>query len=275
MSVDKHLVDNYPAIRNATEVERLHLQHDLVVNALGSLLLCPFDLTAPNVRVLDIGSADGWWLTQLRKKLNHPESATLIGTDIAPYPNTTENVVMHNFKTPFPEEWKSSFDLVQLRAVLSNVPGDASTDLIKRVIELLKPGGFIQLVDGAMPSGQVEADAKPHMQFFVTLGNFLNNNGLNASQGAKAAQSLKDAGQGMLEDIGVKDGRMLLGKGAILEESSWQWLSFMQRQVGPKFVLSGLMSQDELDKLQLQMLEEAKQVGFDLPWYATWARKAA
>ena len=56
----EQLDDRYPAERNATGSSRLRAQHDLVVHVLGGLLLCALDTARENLRILDIGIADGW-----------------------------------------------------------------------------------------------------------------------------------------------------------------------------------------------------------------------
>ena len=172
----KQFVDNYPGERTTTETDRLHAQHDLVVHAFGGLLLCPLDTARSNLRILDIGTADGWWLHCLRRELTHPESATLLGTDIAPYPDAVEGVIIHDFRREFATEWQGTFDLVQLRAVLASA-GEAANDLVQRALELLKPGGYIQIVDSGMPSGQIDPNDKPSTQFFKRVGNMLNAQG--------------------------------------------------------------------------------------------------
>lgn len=269
----QQLVDNYPSLRDITETERLHLQHELVINAFGSLVVCPVNLDRENLRVLDVGTADGWWLEQLRKELKHPESAALIGTDIAPYPGIKENVISHNFKTPFPEEWKGSFDLIQLRAVLSNVPGKASVDLLRRVIGLLKPSGYIQVVDGTLPSGELHASMKPSEEFFTRLGNFLKSNGLSESQGQFAAELLRTAGEGLVDDLDSMEKRLTLGKERSREETDFAWLRGMADVSGRAYLAKGLMNHDDFERLRLAVLEEARQDGIPWPWYAAWARR--
>ena len=272
----KEPVDNYPGNRNTSENHRLHVQHDLVVNAFGSLTVCPIDLSKENLRVLDIGTADGHWLTEIRKQLEHPESATLIGTDVAPYPDTTENVKIHNFKTPFPDDWKNGFDLIQLRAVLSNVPDDAAVDLLKRAIELLKPGGYIQSIDSAVPSGELAGSENPSVRFFTTLGNFLNMSGLTSDQGANAGAILKAASEGNLGEVESSQRIMRLGKGSssAIEAISYDWIRGLIGAAGEAVVEAGLMSSDEVDEVREGMLEEAKNDGITVPWYAAWGRKA-
>ena len=169
-------VDNYPGERTTTETTRLHAQHDLVVDALDGELLCPLNTSQQGLRILDIGTADGWWLHCVRKKLAHPETAELIGTDIAPYPDAVENVTIHDFREAFPQEWQGRFDMIQLRAVMASA-GSSALDVVSRALALLKRGGHIQLVDSSMPSGELLDTDKPSIQFFKRVGNLLANQG--------------------------------------------------------------------------------------------------
>ena len=122
----------------STETARLALQHDLVVGTFGIILPQDFDTTRRYLHILDVGTANGHWLHEVSKILSERDTATLIGTDIAPCPETEETVIVHDFRTPFSAAWKGTFDLVQLRAVLANVPANEAVDLVRRSVELLK-----------------------------------------------------------------------------------------------------------------------------------------
>lgn len=107
----------YPDYRHAAEARRLRMQGSLVVDALGgSLLLCPLDVEIPDLRILDSATADGHFLTLVRDQLAHPESAELVGTDIAPFPplDLPDNITLEkqDVLQPWPQKWESYFDLV-------------------------------------------------------------------------------------------------------------------------------------------------------------------
>lgn len=58
----------YPAQRTLSESERLKAQHVLYKAFLG-YVLAPIDLKAPNLNILDSGTADGLWLADLAPEL--------------------------------------------------------------------------------------------------------------------------------------------------------------------------------------------------------------
>lgn len=271
--------DNYPGERTIVETSRLHTQHNLVVAALDGLILCPADLSRPSLRFLDVGTADGYFLSQLRSQLPHPDSTTLVGTDIAPYPDPAVPITIHNFKTPFPDDWKESFDFVQMPACLANSPGDEAVGLIRRLLELVKPGGWLQLVDGTMQTGALLETDRPSMKLFKIMGNFLSSLGMDACQGPRVAELLREAGGEIVDgdSAGAKSAAVRIGKGAErgLETEGWNWIRGTFAVLGNALskVENPLLAVEDLKKFKLDVLEEAEKEGFDLMWYAAWARK--
>ena len=267
-----NFADNYPAERTFSESERLHNQHALVVHALGGLILCPLDTHQRNLRILDIGSADGWFLHSVRKELAYPDSAILIGTDVAPYPNPIENVIVHNFKDPFPEEWRASFDFVHLRAVMASA-GEVKIDVVRRALELVKPGGWIQLVDARMLTAEDNGPDKPSQKICEYLGVLLRQAGMDYNSGEHIAEHLKIAGGDGIVQQGSKKGLMRVGKGSETLELSRDWLQGFCSTSGKGIVKKGIISQSEFNQLQMSVYKEAEQLGFNFPWWATWAQR--
>lgn len=215
-------VDNYPGQRTSKETERLRRQHNLVKGSFGSLILCPVDLSWPNLRVLDSATADGYFLLDLRSQLAHPESAELIGTDIGQYPDTIgfpENIMLYkqNILEDWPEEWEGTFDFVHQRACMTNAPTyEEGIKVVQRLIKLVKPGGWIQIVDGAMPAQLIEESDTPSMKLFKAIGAFLQGIGMNISAGKQIFNMLQEAGG--LKALGRNDVIAMLGKGARTKE---------------------------------------------------------
>ncbi|KAI3391808.1 hypothetical protein diail_6770, partial [Diaporthe ilicicola] len=110
----------------------------LMAEALGGYVLAPLDLTQPNLRILDVGTGSGKWLSLVKEQMPEParQTVTLVGTDIAPYPDSDIAVKLHNFKDSFPVEWEEGFDLVQMRSCLMMSPGDQAAELVGRLAKL-------------------------------------------------------------------------------------------------------------------------------------------
>ncbi|KAI1144994.1 S-adenosyl-L-methionine-dependent methyltransferase [Nemania diffusa] len=156
---------------NETEAERLMAQHLVLIDALdGRIILPRIDFTRSGLNILDSGTADGHWISELRKTLPSPGIHTYVGTDINPSlfpqalpPDTSFSV--HNIAHEWPADLHSTFDLVHQRLTL---PGAAPTPLpqvIRQLFALLKPGGWIQLVEAE----QEGPDSGPVFQEFLDL----------------------------------------------------------------------------------------------------------
>lgn len=156
---------------NAAEAERLMSQHLVLIDALdGRILLAPIDIRKPGLRILDSGTADGHWISELRKAIPDNSSNTYIGTDLNPalfpqiFPADTSFQV-HNIAHEWPIHLQSTFDLVHQRLTL---PGAAPTPLpraVHQLFTLLKPGGWIQLVEAE----QEGPDSGPVFTEFLRL----------------------------------------------------------------------------------------------------------
>ena len=218
----KTLEDIYPGERSSKETARLRTQHNLVKGTFGGLILCPVDLSRPGVRILDSGTADGYFLYDLRSQLAHPDSAELIGTDIAGYPDTVrlpDNIKLYrqNILEDWPKEWEGTFDFVHQRACMTNAPTyEQGVKVMERLIKLLKPGGWIQIVDGSMPGEPIEENDAPMLKIFKTIGAFLKGAGMDISDTKNIFEMLEAAGG--LKAMGRRDVVAILGNGAPSKE---------------------------------------------------------
>ena len=95
---------------------------------------------------------------------------TFVGTDINPHrfpespPPGTEYHIQ-NINEQWPEKWHSFFDIVHQRLALVGAGPGARTAL-GRLLELLKPGGWIQLIEA---DNRVDERDGPAMHDFLEL----------------------------------------------------------------------------------------------------------
>ncbi|KAL7954465.1 hypothetical protein V8C34DRAFT_319825 [Trichoderma compactum] len=265
----------YPDIRHAAEARRLRSQGALIIDALGGIILCPLDTSRTDSRILDSATADGHLLTLIRKQLAHPESAELIGTDIADYPplDLPENITLEkqDILKPWPEKLEAHFDVVHQRTGLAVTGGmERAVETARRFIELIKPGGWIQLVD----------DDKAWVKLFNVLSQCVTLVGLDTSLGVSTADILKRAGEGLLRNIGEKQGVSPLGKGAAskeLEELGYVELKGMRN--GCVTMLKEMpkdkrpMALEQVEELLPGVLREAQAGECEMKWYAAWGQK--
>ena len=92
----------------------------------------------------------GYWLLDLSRSL--PSSTTFVGTDIAPqlFPSDYGKsfaFASQSITEPWPPEWNNSFDLVHQRLVLIAVSPEVARQAVHNLVNLVKPGGYIQLVE--------------------------------------------------------------------------------------------------------------------------------
>ncbi|KAL7948847.1 hypothetical protein V8C42DRAFT_312489 [Trichoderma barbatum] len=275
----------YPHIRQGAEAHRLRKQGALVADALGGLILCPLDTSRTGLRIIDSATADGHFLTLVRNQLAHPESAELIGTDIATFPplDMPDNITLaiQDILKPWPEKWEAHFDFVHQRAALA-ATGDMerAVESVRRLIGLVKPGGWIQLVDGTLLTGEIEEADKAFVKMLKVIAQCLARLGVDIKLGVSAAEVLRRAGEGLLHNISEKKGVSALGKGANseeLEESGYEELKGMHS--GCVLMLQRMpeeerpMAVEEAEGLLPEVLGEAQAGECQMRWYAAWGQK--
>lgn len=276
----------YPDIHHAGEARRLRMQGALVVDALGgSLLLCPLDTSRKGLRILDSATADGHFLTLVRSQLAHPESAELVGTDIATYPplDLPDNITLtrQDILQPWPEKWEAHFDLVHQRTALAVTGGmERAVEAVRRFIGLIKPGGWIQLVDGTLTTGEIAEGDKAIVRLFKVLGQCVARRGMDIKLGVSTAEILRRAGEGLLQNLGERQGVSILGKGAAsveLEEMGYEELKGIHS--GCMAILRGMpeeerpMALEQVEGLLPDVLREAQAGECQMTWYAAWGQK--
>jgi len=170
----------YP-LESDEEVGRLSNQHEVIKDEMGKLVLAPIDLSRP-LRILDsvwhtayvqgCGSDKaypGTWIFDLTA-FTIPTQHDFVGTDIDPthFPiekSSQQSFFVKDINKPWPEEWKESFDLVHQRLVL-NGAGHLQREAVDRLLALVKPGGWVQLME---TTNHVPASNGPAMRSFDTL----------------------------------------------------------------------------------------------------------
>jgi len=133
----------YAIPRHAGEVDRLDLQHYALREALGRNYLAPID--RPRL-VLDAGAGTGQWGFDLCDEF---PKAHVVGLDLVPskprrparYHMLRANLLRD---LPFPDD---SFDFVHQRLLFAGVPAAAWPALVRELVRVARPGGWIELVE--------------------------------------------------------------------------------------------------------------------------------
>jgi hypothetical protein len=115
----------------------------------------------------------GYWLFDLSDSL--PASTTYVGTDIAPQLFRSDYgesfaFASQNIADTWPSEWNNSFDLVHQRLVLGSVSPEIGRQAVRNLANLVKPGGYIQLVDADISAmGKGIAEETPAQRKFAEV----------------------------------------------------------------------------------------------------------
>ncbi|OCL05439.1 hypothetical protein AOQ84DRAFT_322932 [Glonium stellatum] len=153
---------SYMLPHHAKEIERLQRQHRFMnSNTDGKLLVTPNTKGFSPLRILDAGCADGTWLRDVPRQFPN-RNLELFGVDIGstlfpdagsasadhPAPSTPD-LRTHNILHPFPPSWgwENSFDIIHQRLLIWGIASKEWPTVVRNLVELLKPGGYIQLVE--------------------------------------------------------------------------------------------------------------------------------
>ena len=133
--------------------------------------MVPVDLSKPGLRILDAATADGTWLRDLQSSIPKSVDHTYIGTDIEPelFPSQLPagmTLLAQDVTKPWPADWPKSFDLVHQRLGLAGSSPTPIPDVVTNLIGLVKPGGWIELVELDIDEPQ---DAGPALREFIRL----------------------------------------------------------------------------------------------------------
>lgn len=245
--------------------------------------MCPVDLTASGLRVLDSGTADGLFLGQLRSLLAQPDSATLIGTDIAPFEDNVgkpDYIEWHkqDINEEWPASWQGTFDFVHQRAVITNAGSwDGAVKAATRLAKLAKPGAWLQLVDSALPEGDISEGDPPSLKFTKALGSFLKKFGLFNRTAGELGEILAQTDE--VIEIAQKEATVQLGvlaKNEELKQAGRFWLSSMRYTVAAGLSRvddPDLISPTEWNTLMDELELEAETTGVEFKWWAAWGKR--
>ncbi|KAL4745009.1 hypothetical protein BDW72DRAFT_211871 [Aspergillus terricola var. indicus] len=263
---------------NQSERARLNDQHDVFIHAMnGNTILAPVDLTQTGLRILDSGTADGRWLLHISS--TSPGHHTYIGTDIddALYPSPAPaNMHFQNqsIREPFPTEWEGAFDLVHQRLVMAAAPPATPLSVVERLAGLLKPGGWLQLVevdtDSAATNGPELKRFLGYAQQLSVLG------GMGPNLAKQLAGTLRDAGLRNVEERSID-----VKYGAANEEEDLKKKSINSLcnavpplMQGVQMMMPDKYSQDEASSFQARLRKELEEAGGCTKLLVVWGQRS-
>jgi hypothetical protein len=195
------------------------------------MIVVPLPKDRPII-VLDSATGEGTWM--IGETGNYP-NATFLGTDIEvagfnEHKNLPGQISFRRQSVldAWPETDHGKFDLVHQRYGFTNVPIGTCPSVVTSLLELVKPGGYIQLVDAdlmAFERGDNHPGMTEPMEF---MGRFFAQGGMDPSSGPKLEVWLKTAGA---EDVTTRPMTFGMGKNAktdeLAEQSAWNILTLV------------------------------------------------
>ncbi|KAI9040228.1 class I SAM-dependent methyltransferase [Aspergillus affinis] len=140
---------DYVLERDSFETSRLNLQHYYVNEVFGYLLHPSIPTGNPNLRIADVASGSGIWLSSLSRRL--PPNVTLDGLDISfdnapPKEFLPKNMTLRYWDifSEVPEELVGVYDIVHISLVGFVLRSNDIDHVMGNFMRLLKPGGYLQ-----------------------------------------------------------------------------------------------------------------------------------
>src|SRR5579884_910633 len=151
--------------RHPGEVDRLDLQHFALREALGANFLAPVE--GPS-RVLDVGTGTGQWGFEVGHQF---PGALVVGFDLvrgkpgAPprYRHVRGNLLQG---LPFRD---GVFDFVHQRFLTAGIPVDAWPEVVRELVRVTRPGGWVELVESTAELRQVGPATQRLFALFLRL----------------------------------------------------------------------------------------------------------
>ncbi|RFN47978.1 s-adenosyl-l-methionine-dependent methyltransferase [Fusarium flagelliforme] len=202
----------------SSDIGRLTVHHFGFKQAAGgTLVFAPVDFASESRAILDVGTADGLWMREVQSSVASPVQGEhkFLGTDIntAFFPTTPESgitFVKQNIQDLPPREMQNHFDLINLRMILIAAgSGEAQRAAVNRHIELLKPGGWIQIGDCDRVCPTSEEENPRYHDMFACIRAVCQASGLDPQEAPKMKGWLEEAG---LEKVEERTAMRAVGK---------------------------------------------------------------
>ena len=143
--------DDYMFNRSYSDSARLHLQHWLWLHRLRYILHPAIPATSQDqpLRIADVGTGNAVWIFEL---LPHVPPSTLIDG----FDNSQDHFPASDWLPPnvslglfdafgeIPSELVGKYDVVHIRTFAVIVRGNDPTTLLRNLVKMLKPGGWLQ-----------------------------------------------------------------------------------------------------------------------------------
>ncbi|KAJ5916855.1 hypothetical protein N7504_000870 [Penicillium tannophilum] len=151
----------YVLPRDYLDISRLNLQHYLHREMFGYLVHPSIPTDHPKLRVADIGTGTGIWLTDLAHQL--PSHVRLDALDISfesapPKAWLPQNMTLRQWDifTEVPEDLVGVYDIIHISLLALVLKDGDVAGVLGSILKLLKPGGYLQWFEADMLSWKIQ-----------------------------------------------------------------------------------------------------------------------
>lgn len=205
---------------------------------------------------------------------------TWVGTDIevSYFPKDPPSDTTYHYQSmtqPWPKDWEGTLDLVHSRFALPGVGTTPLDEAVKYLISLVKPGGWIQLVELEWDDWKMGVEGRVFYDAMRDLMSMVSN-GQGVDMREKLMPLFNDAG---LENMDYKIIKIPFGACASEKIRATSEESLFATTMGLNMTTKKLppitVSREKLDELPQRILEELKREGLEFKLFALWAQKPA
>ncbi|KAK3319751.1 hypothetical protein B0T19DRAFT_488015 [Cercophora scortea] len=157
-------VGEYPLARDYVDYNRLNLQHHLWKDIFGYSLSPRVPRDKKHLKVADVATGTGVWLLDLHTQLDPSTETELVGLDtdiyVGPKQWLPENLSLRTWSVfdDVPADLAGTFDVVNVRLIVFVIEEDPAP-VLRNLLKLLKPGGYLQWCEIDLESQHVETIA--------------------------------------------------------------------------------------------------------------------
>ncbi|MCJ1427309.1 hypothetical protein MMC29_005212 [Sticta canariensis] len=277
MAFQKEEIDRYVFHRDHRASFRLNHNHWMIKELCGYLLHPKIQYDKSNVRVADIGTGTGIWALELANELS--SSARIDGFDISPGQFTPQawcgnnvHLLTHDAFKPFPTEYLGQYDIVHIRFFCQVANDEDAEPLLKNLITLLKPGGYLMWFEPLFYAGRtVVADPSTSAVAAESLVKLMQNPKPTSSYTWVEQLPISFSKNGLhlesYEKIPIPDRYRLIRSQSIL--------ATLEDLTGDATVDRGVKPEEARKFVDALDAEFAQGVSVDLPYFCVVGRKEA
>jgi len=185
------------------------------------------------------------------------------------------DLVKHSVHDPYPEAWKSSFDLVHQRLLIAAWASAPKVETLKRLVELAKPGtGYVESMELNVDPRTIPDDVPKYKRFYELMAEIMDAIGLGRYTVSNLKTLLADAGcVDVVETktrykVGAKTELGLKEKSIDGQVTAIPALAAVAKNVKTSF------SEEELQTLENDARKELTIVGGEFEMVTVWGRRA-